>query len=142
VLEFHPAELEAIRAEAIQLLGRWYRTPLFAGLLEPWCIPGTHCAPGASTSNFTIVGYHENYLQLSGDVGWDEYSVTLLKNGYVFYSLVTDFKNFDNAGSASNVNGFVPGSPSTSFSMQWSVDGDMIYYIMLYAIGPAGLAPI
>jgi hypothetical protein len=115
-----------------------------AGLLglQDWCNPGTHCSPGAGNSDLTIVGYHENSLHPSGDVGWDEYSATL-KNGYTFHSLVTGFKNFDNDGSASNVTGFLKGTTSTDFSMQWSLDGDgaVIYFITLFAIGPAGLDP-
>lgn len=108
------------------------------GHVCPWqCLVGQWCGPGSTLSS--IAGYHYNTVQLSADVGWDRYTATV-KNGYVFHDIKSSYENID-GGHASNIEGFKKGGASTTFTMQWSADGDggVFYTINLYAIGPKGV---
>jgi len=113
-------------------------TYIFGTKICPWqCQVGQWCGPGSTFAS--IGGYHYNTLHLSGDVGWDKYTATV-KNGYVFHDIKSSYENLD-GGHASNIEGFKKGGASTTFTMQWSVDGDggVFYTIDLYAIGPKGV---
>lgn len=105
-------------------------------------VPAPVCPwPTANVTTFSsIEGYHANTLHVAGDVGWDEYTSTL-KNGHVFHAMNSSFENID-GGHASNIEGFDNGKATTTFTMQWSVDGDgaVHYTIDLLAIGPVGVA--
>jgi hypothetical protein len=103
----------------------------------PYEVVSWSALPGSTFAS--IGGYHYNTSHISGDVGWDKYTATV-KNGYVFHDIKSSYENID-GGHASNIEGFDKGGASTTFTMQWSADGDggVYYTIDLLAIGPIGV---